>query len=376
MPTALRIGVFSDVLAGHAWQGMHSYVGSLVREWAREHELWSIASRPHPLDSEFAGQLVVKPWNLWWRRRQIAARVDVLYCTVSRLPRYFFSIDKPKVVFIGGARRFVLQDSGLIGDPSAQHLQLRAQHEQVDRAITDSQVAKEEVVSHFRVAAEKVEVIYPGINPVAFYPPAEKSAARAAACRRFELPGPYLLHVSNYRRFKNVPRIVAAYERLQELGVPPLALVLAGASGLEEEELARAVGSCRRGRVIRLGPRSHEELGDLYRGAEAFVFPSIHESFGRVVMESMACGTPVVTSNVSALPEISGGAAVLVNPESVEEIAAATARLLRDAAFRAERGRAALDRSREFRWGVCAQKYLQCFQRAIESFRSKKQRSR
>jgi glycosyltransferase involved in cell wall biosynthesis len=162
---------------------------------------------------------------------------------------------------------------------------------------------------------------------------------------------PYLLCVSNRRRHKNEFRVVRAFARAKLL--PAMQLVFTGSS---TPELSAHIARCGVNRRVRFfcppggGPVPESELPSLYRGATALVFPSLYEGFGLPVVEAMACGTPVITSNTTALPEVAGDAAQLVDPESVEEIAAAIGRLANDAVLRQALREKGLARAAQFTW--------------------------
>jgi len=114
--------------------------------------------------------------------------------------------------------------------------------------------------------------------------------------------------------------------------------------------------------VVFTGYVSQEKLPCLYRNADLFVFPSLYEGFGLPVLEAMACGTPVITSNTSSLPEVAGDAAVLVDPYSVEDIADAMERVLTDPDLRTELSRKGKERAKQFTWEKCARETLKVYE--------------
>lgn len=375
----MRIGFLTDMLVSDPHSGMGNYARNLVREWSREHEVWSIGYGGRAPSAEFAGHIQVPrlvryldpiisstgiPYSKWGWRREIERGTDVVHCPVQHVPAYFYSLDKPRVVTIHGAAPFIFERTGLTRPPYAALFRLRRQQESIDFFITVSRSAQKEITEHYGIPGQWIVPIYHGIDAAAFFPPDDKAAARKRACARFALPGPYVLHVSNYQPKKNGVRIVAAYRRLCELGFGTFALVLAGGTyhGFEavEEEIRRRG----EGQIIRLDALHGSELRELYQGAEVFLFPSLHETFGLPAVESMACGVPVVVSTVFSLPEITGAAAVQVNPSSVEEIADGVAKLLSDQVFYDHCRRTGLARSQEFRWSACAQEHLEAFQKA------------
>lgn len=195
------------------------------------------------------------------------------------------------------------------------------------RVLTVSETVREQIASHFG-HREKIAVTPNGVDPL-FTPDGPRAEGR------------YFLFVGNDKRHKNVERLLEAFGRLQ--GVQ---LVLAGG----------AFGRFRdRERAVIAGFVSAEELASLYRGAIALVQPSVEEGFGLPVLEAMACGTAVITSNAPALIEVAGEAALHVNAQSAEDIAAAMQRVMRDDALRASLVARGTARARAFTWRRCAE---------------------
>lgn len=370
----MRIGILSDILAADPWSGVGSYARALVREWSRAHEVWSLGAARQAPGPGFAGHLRVSRWNWGWRR-QIESRTDVVHCPQARdVPAWFYEIDRPRVVTIHGATVFLFSGTAVAPPPTPSILRHREHPEAADLYVTVSRSAHKEIVEQYGLPADRVVPIYNGVDTELFSPPSDKAAARQQACARFGIPGPYLLHVSNYQPKKNGVRIVAAYRRLRERGFGNLALVLAGSTGWGYEPVAEEIARSGETPIIRLGQLQGQELAGLYRGAEVFLFPSLHESFGLPVLESLACGVPAVVSNVFSLPEVAGDAAPAVNPEREEEIAAAAATLLGDAALYERTRRAGLARAREFRWDTSARQHLEAFERARQLYQARKSR--
>lgn len=370
----MRIGILTDILAADPWSGVGNYARSLVREWSRAHEVWSIGSARQAPGPGFAGHLRVSRWNWGWRR-QIESRTDLVHCPQARdVPEFFYEVDRPRVVTIHGATVFLFSGTGVAPPPTPSILRHREHPEAVDLYLTVSRSAQKEIVEQYGLPADRVVPIYNGVDMELFSPPPDKTAARQQACARFGIPGAYLLHVSNYQPKKNGVRIVAAYWQLKEQGFGELALVLAGSTGWGYEPVAEEIARANDKSIIRLGQLQGRELAELYRGAEVFLFPSLHESFGLPALESLACGVPAVVSNVFSLPEVVGDAASAVNPESVEEIAATVAKLLGDAALYERYRQAGLARAREFGWDTSARQHLEAFERARQLYRARPSR--
>jgi glycosyltransferase involved in cell wall biosynthesis len=177
----------------------------------------------------------------------------------------------------------------------------------------------------------------------------------------FEPGFPYLLYVGNQKPHKNLVRLVQAFARSRERG--GLRLVLTGAPNRELVSVAR--GERLDERLVFLGSVPDERLPDVYRGAVAFVFPSLYEGFGLPPLEAMACGTPVVSSAATALAEVVGGAAVVVDPLAIDSIADGIDEVVRDERLRAELRERGIARARHFSWDRAADITWQTLQRSL-----------
>jgi len=156
-----------------------------------------------------------------------------------------------------------------------------------------------------------------------------------------------ILHVGAIQARKNVARLIQAFETVP----PDWRLVLAGSAGFGAQEILRCIAaSPARDRISVLGYVTAEALADWYARSGVLAFPSLDEGFGIPILEAMAAGLPVLTSNRSALAEVAGDAAMLVNPESVEEIAAALRRMISGEQLREELKRKGLARAAEYTW--------------------------
>jgi glycosyltransferase involved in cell wall biosynthesis len=220
---------------------------------------------------------------------------------------------------------------------------------QADRILTVSEASKHDILKFFNVAPEKVSVIYNAIDERFLQPPDEAQMDRVR--QRYQLDHPFVLYVGNIKPHKNVTRLIEAFGQARTDGLGDLKLLVIGDDLSRYPALRQTVHRHKLDKHVRfLGFQPHEMLSSFYRLARVFVFPSLYEGFGLPPLEAMACGTPVVTSNVSSMPEVAGEAAVLVDPYDVRSIAdgirrAATDEPLRQALI--ERG---LARARTFSW--------------------------
>ncbi|MBI4872175.1 MAG: glycosyltransferase family 4 protein [Candidatus Riflebacteria bacterium] len=231
--------------------------------------------------------------------------------------------------------------------------------------ITISEASRHDLLRLTRVPAERIEVIPLAAAPA--YRPPPDAAALEAALARLGVRCPYVLGVSSIEPRKNFPMLVEAFELCRRrAGLPAqLTLVIAGS---KDWGLATVQKACRGADLERsvtlTGYVSGDDLVALYQGAELFVFPSAYEGFGLPVLEAMACGTPVVASSVSSIPEVAGDACVLVpQPLTAERFAESMAAVLTDPGARADLGRRGLARAGRFSWRETARRTVGVYRR-------------
>ncbi len=234
-----------------------------------------------------------------------------------------------------------------------------------DLVLADSHSSRQDIIRLLGVPAERVRVVPLGVD--AAYRPLEDRTLLEGVRVRYGLPGRFLLFVGTIEPRKNLPRLLEALAGLPE--EERLPLVVVGKPGWLYEESFTSVARLGLGRwVYFLGFVPEEELPALYNLAAALVYPSLYEGFGLPPLEAMACGTPVLTSGTSSLPEVVGEAAVLVDPLEVVSIREGLQAIIQDGTLR-ERLRAdGLERARAFTWERAAEELLQALgQRAFHS---------
>ncbi|HLG53754.1 MAG TPA: glycosyltransferase family 1 protein [Vicinamibacterales bacterium] len=218
-----------------------------------------------------------------------------------------------------------------------------------DCILTVSDASKRDILNLFNVPPEKIVVIYNAIDAHFSVTPPEEAVARVR--ERYQLDHKFVLYVGNIKPHKNLVRLIEAFAELRRGDLEDLKLLIIGDEISKLPALRRAVHRHKLHKHVRfLGYLPDDQLAVLYRLASVFVFPSLYEGFGLPPLEAMASGTPVVTSNVSSLPEVVGDAAVLVDPYDVDSIVDGLRQVLTDPARAAEMRRRGLDRAREFSW--------------------------
>ncbi len=239
-------------------------------------------------------------------------------------------------------------------------LGLRAAVRRADAIVTPSRATAEDVLSRTKVDPRKLHVV----PEAAALPPSEVDVGEALA--RLKVRPPYVLFVGTIEPRKNLVRLVRAYRRVAAAGVPH-ALVLAGPLGWHHEGLMRELALEGPGEIVMTGALAPAELDAIYRAADAFVYPSVYEGFGLPVLEAMSRGIPVVASTTSALPEVTGDAALGVNPRSVREIAAAIASLVGDVALAERLAAAGRLQAERFSWDETARMTLEVYERVLDA---------
>src|SRR5688572_7155072 len=234
-----------------------------------------------------------------------------------------------------------------------------------DRILTVSEASKRDILHFFNVAPEKIVVVYNAIDDHFWLTPPDEEVARVR--ERYQLDHQFILYVGNIKPHKNLVRLIEAFAELRRTGFDEVKLLIIGDQISKLPALRRAVHSHKLHKHVRfLGYVSDQTLGVLYRLAAAFVFPSLYEGFGLPPLEAMASGTPVVTSNVSSLPEVAGEAAVLVDPYDVDSIVDGMRRVLSDPALAAALRRKGVERAREFSWERSVAKTRQVYQQVVD----------
>ena len=230
-----------------------------------------------------------------------------------------------------------------------------------DRILTVSEASKRDILHFFNVPPEKVSVVYNAIDDRFAVVPRDEDITRVR--ERYQLDRRFVLYVGNIKPHKNLVRLIEAFAELRtDDSFDDVKLLIIGDEISRLPALRRAVHRYKLHKFVRfLGYLPDETLAILYRLANVFVFPSLYEGFGLPPLEAMASGTPVVTSNVSSLPEVTGDAAMLVDPYDVDSIVSGIARVLKDPALAADMRQKGYARAREFSWERSVQQTLRVY---------------
>jgi len=229
-----------------------------------------------------------------------------------------------------------------------------------DKVIVDSRATENDVRKFYPNQAEKIRVIYAGVESQ-FYPRSQDEVEKVLD--KYSIGFKYFLFLGTLEPRKNIVRLIEAFIKLKQEGSIEHRLVITGRKGwLYKEILEKIQKSPFSQDIIFTDFVNDEDLPFLYSGAEIFIYPSLYEGFGLPVLEAMACGTPVIASNLSSLPEVAGEAGILIDPLEVEEIVQAMDKLSRDRELREELQKKGLERAKLFSWERVAKDTLELYQ--------------
>jgi len=232
------------------------------------------------------------------------------------------------------------------------------------KIIADSENSKNDIVRLLKVARKKIEVIPIGFNPI--YRPI-KDARLIEECKiKYGIKGDYIIYVGGFDNRKNIGGLLKAFRLLKDLVRDDLQLVITGEwNFLYPKTKQVALELQIENDTIFTDYVPDEDMPILISGAKMLVYPSFYEGFGLPPLEAMACGTPVITSNVSSLPEVVGDAGILIDPYSIDEITQAMLKLLKDNLLRERLIKKGLERSTNFSWQENARKTLAIYREVI-----------
>lgn len=276
--------------------------------------------------------------------KKVKSFKDIVHFPNQHFGRYAILAGLPYVITVHDVERmcFPFASEGIL-----ERMGLKLDAFGIRRArhiITVSESSKADLVKYLAVPEGSITVIHNGVDHGVFKP----SASRP-------LPFPYILYVGSERSRKNLSRLLAAFALLKKSdGFHDLKLVKTGSAGRSRAFRASTLQAVQDlgldGQVIFTGRLDDHELAAYYSSAAALAYPSLYEGFGLPVLEAMACSCPVITSNISSLPEVAGNAAILVNPYSIEELYEAMTRVLTDDNLRGQLVRRGLEHSHGFSW--------------------------
>jgi len=295
---------------------------------------------------------------------------DLSHIPLNRVPVFMI---RPYVVTIHDMAHLLYTTTGSGARMQLRRFRFHRGLERAARVVAVSDATKRDVENQLGIDAGRIRRVYNAPDPAFLLSDrANAREERQLTMERYQIGYPYLLYAGNIRAHKNVPRLIEAFAVVRgQLASHPvykdLRLVIIGDTISQFPQVRQAVFRSRVEQQVRfLGFVPFETLRCFYECAAAFVFPSRYEGFGLPPLEAMACGTPVVTGNVSSLPEVVGDAAVMVNPANVFDIARGIRDALLDEGLRAELIRRGKEQAARFSWQTTAREMLEIYREAAQ----------
>ncbi|MBI4232412.1 glycosyltransferase family 4 protein [Candidatus Peregrinibacteria bacterium] len=243
------------------------------------------------------------------------------------------------------------------------HLFVYLAQKKADKIIVISESTKKDLIEYYKVNPQKIDVTYLAASSE-FKPISDREKLEEVKAK-YNLPDKFILFIGLLNPRKNVRRLILAFQKIMDKA-PSYHVVIVGKKGWLFDEIFKEVNDQKlEKRVIFTGYVQQEDLPVFYNLASVFAFPSLYEGFGIPILEAMSCGCPVLTSNVSSMPEVAGNAGLLVNPTSVEEIAAGILKLLLDDALRKDFIQKGFVQVRRFSWKKCAHDTLDVYRSVV-----------
>jgi glycosyltransferase involved in cell wall biosynthesis len=232
------------------------------------------------------------------------------------------------------------------------------------RIATVSEFSRQDIVSTYGIPASKIDVVYNGVNQM--YQPQGKEK-KINTRNKYSNGAEYFLFVGMLHRRKNITSLLLAFDEFKRTIKSDVKLLIVGHKKWWTAEMEKAFNSMNfKTDVIFMGRQPLETLVDIVAASTAMIYVSSFEGFGVPVIEAMQCGVPVITSNVTAMPEVSGGAALLVDPFDIKAISTAMERIYTDVDLREKLSSAGIEQSKKFNWDEAADQLWNCIKKTIE----------
>lgn len=369
-----HIGINAQLLsaqAGYRQAGIHHYILQLLNHYPKGNEMQYTVYTPQGVSSYLDTRFHVKEsslptenpvariaweqtsWPLTGRKQKFDLMHNMAFVTplLSSVPNMVTVYDLSFMHFperYKSSKRIYLQTQTKRSCRSAKHV------------VTISQSAAEDIHTLFGIPKEKIDVIYPGVHEK-FQP--LPIADVETFKQQNKLHHPFILHVGTLQPRKNIPLLIDAFAQLQH---PTAELILVGGKGwLYDEIFAKVQAYNLEDRVRFTGYVPEEDVPYWYNSADVLAFPSIYEGFGMPVAQAMACGTPVVASNSSSLPEVVGDAGFLFDPNSAIELAQHLDNILANPSLAEALKKKGFTQARSFSWQQSGQKMVNIYQKLL-----------
>ncbi|OFX88272.1 MAG: glycosyltransferase [Bacteroidetes bacterium GWF2_33_16] len=374
----MKIAVNTRLLLKNKLEGIGWFTFETLKRITQnhsEHEFYFIFDREYSSDFIFSKNvhpIVIGPQSrhpflfYWWFERSIPKILKKINADLFISPDGFLSLST-KVKSLA-----VFHDINYMHYPKDFPFLVRHYYryfsprfaKKADRIVTVSEFSKKDIVDQFSINPELVDVVYNGANKI--YKPISEEEKQATK-QKYTSGNDYFIFVGALSPRKNIANLLLAFDRFKTQTFSTAKLIIVGEMMFKTQRMKRAYSQLvYKDDVIFTGRMSPEELRYLYGSAIALTFVPYFEGFGIPIIEAMNCHTPVITSNVTSMPEVAGDAALLVNPFSVDSIADAMTRLFADDKMRKELITRGSIQCQKFSWDITAEKFWESIEKTIK----------
>jgi glycosyltransferase involved in cell wall biosynthesis len=375
----MRIGISTSVIQ-RGKTGIAQYLFALLRAflpYANEHQfVLFVLEEDLPLFNFAKSKMQIVPVserhrppikNILWHQRVLPQLADSLRLDVLHVPSYrrlLWSHPCPLVATIHDLAPFRVPKKYSSARMFYGRVVARRLAQRQDAVIAISENTAQDIRKFFDVPSNRISVIHNGLEHERFFP-GSREQAQAEISQRHKLHAPFFLYVARLEHpAKNHVRLISAFNEFKSATGSDWQLVLGGSDWHGAEAIHSAARQSPFASDIRLlGFVANDDLPNLYRAAEVFVYPSLYEGFGMPPIEAMACGCPVISSTCGSLGEVIGDAAAVVDPEDVSSMAKQLTLLAKDGRLREQLRTAGLVQARKFDWNRTARETLSLYER-------------
>ncbi len=370
------LGMDSRVITWHIGSGLATYTNNLLYNiqklntvksiymfypYINKSDVYHIDSMPKNL---LLGERRQDFWhNMYTTNWNIDFPIDIFHNTVNGIGLPKESKGK-KVITLHDLIPYIMPET--VDRPHLDYTFKRTPYiiEEASHIITVSEYSKSDIQKYFGVDDDKITVTHLAADDI--YKPYDRNKARNVIFNKYGVNNKYILYLGGFSLRKNISRLITAFKKVVSESKNPVNLLILGEHSRSYNslwKLTEQLGLCEYIKFLNFIPT--EDLPYFYNGAEVFVYPSLYEGFGLPPLEAMQCATPVVTSNVSSIPEIVGDACIQINPYSTDQISDAILSLLDNENLWQRYSLMGLEKAKEYSWVNTAEKtyevYKKCF---------------
>ncbi len=365
----MKVGILSWII-DRPRTGIDNYLYSILQNMERPQEISLIHynKTEDPIYSKtndviikkisFLTNLLSMPYSI------NKSKIDILHIPAhyhTQVTPFFLNRNLKKILTIHDLTPLLFSQTHIKKDAMLWNSSLKLIKGKVDVIITDSVNTKIDCIKHLKIPEEKIKVV-PLAADTRYKPLSNLKMVKEELKTKYNLKIPFILYVGTLEKRKNIPTLLKAFSKIKDKHINHK-LVIIGRKGWKYNEIFETVHKLGlKDDIIFTGYVPDEDLVKFYNASDLFVYPSLYEGFGLPPLEAMACGTPVITSNTSSLPEVVGDAGIMVNPYEIDTLADEMHKILNDKSLQDNLRKRGLKRAKSFSWSKTASQTWKIYQ--------------